>query len=41
MSWLTLKEAAHQLGHVAPEDFDRWVKPEDMLRPGGTLEGGG
>jgi fumarate hydratase class II len=38
---LTLKEAAHQLGHVAPEDFDRWVKPEDMLRPGGTLEGGG
>ncbi|MBR0682181.1 class II fumarate hydratase [Roseomonas eburnea] len=38
---LTLKDAAARLGHVAPEDFDRWVRPEDMLRPGGTLEGGG
>ncbi len=38
---LTLKDAAHQLGHVAPEDFDRWVRAEEMLRPGGRLEGGG
>ena len=29
----TLKEAAHELGLVQPDDFDRWVKPEDMLGP--------
>jgi fumarate hydratase class II len=38
---LTLKEAAQRLGHVAPEDFDRWVRPEDMVTPGATLDGGG
>jgi fumarate hydratase class II len=38
---LTLKEAAARLGHVAPEDFDRWVDPAAMLRPGGAGEGGG
>jgi len=38
---LTLKEAAARLGHVAPEDFDRWVRPEEMIHPGATLEGGG
>ena len=38
---LTLKEAAQQLGFVAPEDFDRWVRPEEMVTPGATLEGGG
>jgi fumarate hydratase class II len=38
---LTLRDAAVRLGHVAPEDFDRWVRPEEMLRPGGRLEGGG
>jgi fumarate hydratase class II len=38
---ITLKAAAARLGHVAEADFDRWVKPADMLRPGGTLEGGG
>lgn len=27
----TLKEAALQLGLVKGEDFDRWVRPEDML----------
>lgn len=27
---LTLKEAAEKLGYVKPEDFDKWVKPEDM-----------
>jgi fumarate hydratase class II len=37
---ITLKEAAARLGHVAPEDFDRWVRPEAMIQPGGTLEGG-
>ena len=36
----TLKEAASRLGHVQPEDFDRWVRPEEMIRPGTTLEGG-
>jgi len=29
----TLKEAALKLGHLSAEDFDRWVKPEDMLGP--------
>ena len=37
---ITLKDAAARLGHVAPEDFDRWVKPEEMIQPGTTLEGG-
>jgi fumarate hydratase class II len=37
---ITLKEAAHRLGHVIPEDFERWVRPEEMTRPGTTLEGG-
>jgi len=30
---ITLKEAAHLLGYVDPDDFDRWVKPEDMVGP--------
>jgi fumarate hydratase class II len=38
---LTLREAAVRLGFVTPEDFDRWVRPADMVVPGGTLEGGG
>ncbi|WP_439597365.1 class II fumarate hydratase [Falsiroseomonas sp.] len=38
---ITLKAAAVMLGHVTEADFDRWVRPEDMLRPGGTLDGGG
>jgi len=29
----TLKEAALALGHVSAADFDRWVKPEDMIGP--------
>jgi fumarate hydratase class II len=37
---ITLKEAASRLGHVGPEDFDRWVRPEEMIHPGTTLEGG-
>ncbi|MBL8956875.1 MAG: class II fumarate hydratase [Myxococcaceae bacterium] len=27
----TLKEAAAKLGLVRPDDFDRWVRPEDMV----------
>ena len=27
----TLKEAAVKLGLVTPEDFDRWVRPEQMV----------
>lgn len=27
----TLKEEAVRLGYVSPEDFDKWVKPEDMI----------
>jgi fumarate hydratase class II len=30
----TLKEAALALGHVSAEDFERWVRPEAMIRPG-------
>jgi len=30
----TLKEAAVGLGYVSAEDFDRWVRPEAMIRPG-------
>jgi fumarate hydratase class II len=29
----SLKEAALALGHVTAEDFDRWVRPEAMVRP--------
>ena len=27
----TLREAALALGHVTAADFDRWVRPEDMV----------
>ena len=37
---ITLKDAAARLGHVSPEDFDRWVRPEEMVRTGTTLAGG-
>ncbi len=30
---LGLRDAALQLGAVSAEDFDRWVRPEAMLRP--------
>ncbi|BES93006.1 fumarate hydratase activity [Nesidiocoris tenuis] len=29
----TLKKAALKLGYVSEEDFDKWVRPEDMLGP--------
>ena len=35
----TLKEAAEKLGLVSAADFDRWVRPERMLRPGDTIDG--
>jgi fumarate hydratase class II len=28
---LTLKASAIELGHVTSEQFDAWVKPEDMV----------
>jgi fumarate hydratase class II len=27
----TLKEEAVRLGYVTPEEYDAWVKPEDMI----------
>jgi fumarate hydratase class II len=27
----TLREAAIELGHVTSEQFDQWVKPEEMV----------
>jgi fumarate hydratase class II len=30
---LSLREAALKLGDVTAEQFDRWVRPEDMTRP--------
>jgi fumarate hydratase class II len=38
---LTLRDAAARLGHVTPEDFDAWVRPEQMVTPGATLAGAG
>ena len=29
----TLKEEAINLGYVSEEDFDKWVRPEDMIGP--------
>ena len=29
----TLKEAAVELGLLTPEQFDEWVRPENMLGP--------
>ncbi|HEY8277672.1 MAG TPA: hypothetical protein VIG52_11915, partial [Methyloceanibacter sp.] len=31
----TLREEAVRLGHVSAEDFDRIVRPEDMIGPKG------
>jgi fumarate hydratase class II len=33
----TLKEAAEKLALVTAVDFERWVRPERMIRPGDTL----
>ncbi|HJV75739.1 MAG TPA: class II fumarate hydratase, partial [Noviherbaspirillum sp.] len=29
----TLKQAALALGYVTDEEFERWVRPEEMTRP--------
>ena len=29
----SLKAAAAELGYVSEEDFDRWVRPDDMTHP--------
>jgi fumarate hydratase class II len=28
---ITLRESAIKLGYVSPEEFDAWVRPEDMV----------
>jgi fumarate hydratase class II len=33
---LSLKAAALELGLVSEEQFDKWVRPETMLGPGGS-----
>ena len=38
---LPLRDAASRLGYVTGEDFDRWVRPEDMIHPGASLSGAG
>jgi fumarate hydratase class II len=30
----SLKQAGVKLGLLTEEDFDKWVKPEDMIKPG-------
>jgi fumarate hydratase class II len=35
----TLKAAALALGHVTAQQFDAWVRPDSMLRPGAGLDG--
>jgi fumarate hydratase class II len=30
---ISLREAATRLGYVSDEEFDQWVRPEDMTRP--------
>jgi fumarate hydratase class II len=30
---ITLKEAALQLGYVSAEEYDEWVRPENMVGP--------
>jgi len=37
----TLRQAALALGLVSADDFDRWVRPEQMLGPAAGGEGGG
>ena len=29
----TLRDTAIKLGYLTPEEFDKWVRPEDMLGP--------
>ena len=34
---ITLREAAQRLSLVSGADFDRWVRPESMIRPGDSI----
>ncbi|MGH7040727.1 MAG: class II fumarate hydratase [Acetobacteraceae bacterium] len=34
---VSLKDAAVELGFLSAEEFDRWVRPEDMIAPGASL----
>jgi fumarate hydratase class II len=34
----TLKEAALALGHVSADDYERWVVPAEMIRPGPQVQ---
>ncbi len=36
---LSLKEAALRLGFLSEEQFDKWVRPEDMTHPVAPLGG--
>jgi fumarate hydratase class II len=38
---ITLKRAAEKLGFVSAADFDRWVRPAEMVHPGALIDGGG
>jgi fumarate hydratase class II len=29
----SLKDAAVKLGHLTADEFDQWVKPEEMTKP--------
>ena len=31
----SLRQAALALAHVTAEEYDQWVRPEDMVRPKG------
>ena len=31
--WLTLKQAAIDSGYLTGEQFDEWIKPEEMIGP--------
>jgi fumarate hydratase class II len=37
---LTLREAALRLGYLTAEQFDQWVRPEDMTHPLTPRSGG-
>jgi fumarate hydratase, class II len=37
---IPLRQAAAELGFVTAEEFDRWVRPERMVAPGASLDGG-
>ena len=30
---MSLREAALELGYVTADQFDEWVRPEDMIHP--------